>query len=66
MTQGPETARAIADILTLVLVDQQTGLAFGVGSSTAPKDQLPPSRRHDRTAHSIVLPKVRLVGKLFE
>lgn len=38
MTQGPETARAIPDILmepkncTLVLVDQQARLAFGVGS----------------------------------
>ncbi|SCB17880.1 Isochorismatase family protein [Bradyrhizobium shewense] len=38
MTQGPETERAIADIrmerkdCTLVLVDQQAGLAFGVGS----------------------------------
>src|ERR1700754_2216102 len=38
MTQGPGTARAMPDILiepkdcALVLVDQQAGLAFGVGS----------------------------------
>ena len=38
MTQGPGTARAMSDILiepkdcALVLVDQQAGLAFGVGS----------------------------------
>lgn len=53
MTQGPETARAIADILTLVLVDQQTGLAFGVGSSTAPKRSASavPSPRSHRAQH---------------